>query len=160
MPLEFSLAWLGGSGGETGIGGTLEIKGLRDGSHDIGVIARGWAPGVARGVMVGPGGDRRVKVKLRRGGTLRLRVVDVDEAPVSGAIVRLREVDGPDLTRLFRFVGAFMGQGLTTDTSGALEISNLEAGRYEITVRRGELAVVETVRVRSGRDAETEISLR
>lgn len=160
MPLEFSLAWLGGSGGETGMGGTIELKGLRDGTHDIGVIARGWAPGVARSVVVGPGGDRRVKVKLRRGGNLRLRVIDVDEAPVSGAVVRLREEDGPDLTRLFRFVGAFMGRGLTTDPSGILEIPNLEAGRYQITVSRGDLSVVETLRVRPGRSGEVEIALR
>jgi hypothetical protein len=159
MPLEFSLAWLGGSGGETGMGGSVELNGLRDGTHDIGVIARGWAPGVARNVVVGPSGDRRVKVKLRRGGTLRLRVVDVEDEPVLGAVVRLREEEGPDLTRLFRFVGAFMGRGLTTDTSGVVEIPNLESGRYEVTVRRGEVAVTETIRVRPGRSVEAEIAL-
>jgi protocatechuate 3,4-dioxygenase beta subunit len=159
MPLEFSVAWFG-SGGQTGIDGSLVVKGLREGTHDVGVIARAWAPAVLRDVVVGPGGDSRVKVKLRRGGGLALHVVGLEDEPVAGATIHVREEEGPDLTRLFRVFGAVTGTRLTTNARGELTLAHLEPGRYEISVRGGGLTVSETVRIRGGRTSEIEVALR
>jgi hypothetical protein len=115
------------------------------------VWAEGFAPAIARADPGAPGEPRRFTTKLRKGGTVVLRVTDPKNAPVSGAIVDARSaVSGALYLDLVHraAVGTVIGSSedvriasallLLEDskTPGRYRLGPMEPGPYEVEVTR------------------------
>ncbi len=158
--LSGPLMAVAGGSAETDMNGEATLSGLAEGTHELGVLATGLAPAIASGVTVDRDAAEPTVIELRRGARLRIRVVDAEERPVSNAAVRVREVEGSDLTPLLRVGAVFKGRGMITGPDGTLDVPNLEAGRYEVEVRWEQFVADERVRVRLDRDNVVEVELR
>lgn len=79
---------------------------------------------------------------------------------MSNAAVRVREVDGVDLTPLLQIRAMFQGRGMLTGPDGTLDLPGLAPGRYEIEVRWQDRVATDTTRVRAAADNEITIDLR
>lgn len=71
--------------------GAFRLEGVPDSENVLSVMAKGLAPSFP---LVAAGGDRRVKVELKAGATIRGRVVDDSGGPIEGARV-VPVVDNP-----------------------------------------------------------------
>lgn len=160
MAMSIPGAFMGGLSTQTDADGEAVLTGFPEGSHEVGVIAGGLAPRVVEGVMVGGEEETRVVVKLSRGASLTVRVVDGEDRPVSNAAVRIKEENGPDLFSLLQIGAIFKGRGLVTGPEGSLQIPNLETGRYEIEVLWQDRVAQDKVRVTGSGPNEIEIELK
>ena len=138
--------------GTTDARGEVSIDGL-DPSRPAGfaVWAEGFAPTTVRANPGAPGTPMRFEVTLRKGGAVVLRVIDVANAPVSGAFVDVRSaLSGARRLDLIHRAALGTVIGSTEDvriasslllpedpkTPGRYVVGPVEPGPYELEVTR------------------------
>lgn len=118
---------------ETGPDGSFRLKGLARGErYDLWIQADGFVQRQAPGVEAPP--SEPLRIELRRGRTLTVRVVDPEGKPVARALLsRMEKVlaTGPGAGYGHQSTGS-LGE---TDDEGSLRIGNLEPGVLDLLVQ-------------------------
>jgi protocatechuate 3,4-dioxygenase beta subunit len=83
--------------------GAFALGGMRAGTWSLRVQAQGFGTEVVEGVVTAEGAGAEVKVTLRRGNEVTVRVLAADGTPVRGANVFLADAEGRELTNLRQF---------------------------------------------------------
>jgi hypothetical protein len=144
------------------IDGRAHVKHLADGTYDLVVVASGFALKVLPRFTVAEDTPKDTAVTLQRGQPLTVRVLDGAGKGVSGLMVGVRDGAGLDLTSMLILQRIFSQEGYTlgTDAGGAVKLTGLEPGKYELTLKRGKDVVTrQTVRVKAGEPTTAEIKL-
>jgi hypothetical protein len=109
-----------------------------------------WAPASVSGLQLAEGGSLDdVVLRLERGATLAGRVTGLDGAPMSGATVWCRAVDGGD-------GGTWP---VETDGTGRFRRTNLKPGSYTARAEHEGLVSAESAPVTLAADGEVEVEL-
>ncbi len=117
---------------ETGLDGSFRLKGLARGDrYDLHIQAEGFVPRQAPGVEAPP--SEPLRIELRRGRTLSVRVLDPDGRPVPGA--RLSRLE----STMTNAAGGRSGHQSSTSLGetgdeGSFQIGNLEPGVLDLMV--------------------------
>lgn len=119
----------------TGSDGRYSVQGVVPGRYVVGAEARGLAP-AEQPVEVGEGGGTADLV-LRRGGTLRVRVVDESGAPLEGARVTLTDGRGQAVTKTLSLINFFDSGQDRTNAEGVALLPDLAAGGYRVSASLG-----------------------
>jgi protocatechuate 3,4-dioxygenase beta subunit len=136
-----------GAMGRTLSDGSFEMAGLVDAPYTLTTLTDGQAFGIL--LDVSPGGEA-VRLVVRPGGRVRVKVSGAGGAPVPGAGVIVSRVQG----RTF----SGYGYGAQTDSSGQAEFA-APAGEIELTARGKDVEGKTTVTVPVGGTAAAEITL-
>lgn len=93
----------------TGEDGRFEIGEMKPGTYRVEVQAQGFPTKGVEGVAAVENGPE-VRVVLSKGEEVRVRVLDADGAPVSGAALFLSDAEGRELTNLVQFDAVRTGE--------------------------------------------------
>ena len=123
--------------------GNYKITNVVAGSCQISASAPGYvttdSTGRARSIIVGEGEDvERVNFSLIRGGVITGRVKDAEGRPVIQQQVQLTRVDQSNPGTAATMPVSYPGGASMTDDRGIYRIYGLMAGRYKVSVGRGE----------------------
>jgi hypothetical protein len=83
--------------------GAFTLGGMRSGTWNLRVQAQGFGTELVEGVVAAEGAGADVRVTLRRGNEVTVRVLGPDGTPVRGANVFLSDAEGRELTNLRQF---------------------------------------------------------
>ena len=120
----------------TGDDGRFEVRGLVAGqAYRLRLVKAGFAPGKLEVEALKPFEQRAgLEAVLHRGRRAVGLVVDEQELPVAGAVVRLEEASDPRRRRLRRFGTTAPPPQDTTGVDGGFQIPDLAAGGYDLKV--------------------------
>jgi hypothetical protein len=133
--------------------GSFTINNLAPGPTDLQVMARGYAPGSARGVEVAEGkATTDVEVHLERGATIKGRVTTSDGQPAEGVSVIVDDAGR-------RSVGVQM-QREGTDANGTYTIDGVTPGSRTVMFTKSGFAIVrKTVDAAGGKESTLDATL-
>jgi protocatechuate 3,4-dioxygenase beta subunit len=115
--------------------GRVTVPRIAAGTHRLTVRAQGHATTVLGDVVVAEQGVTTVPVRLVRGGTLRVRVLDGEGKPVAGASLRLERVDGGAIAGLIDRE-RLLTPPPRTGADGLAIVEHVTPGRYRIKARK------------------------
>lgn len=115
----------------SGSDGRYSVQGVVPGRYVVGAEARGLAPAEQPVEVTETGGTADLIV--RRGGTLRVRVVDGAGQPLEGARVGLTDARGQAVTKTLSLINFFDSGQDRTNADGVAVLPDLSAGGYRVS---------------------------
>ena len=132
--------------------GEFESEVVGPGIYVVSVVADGYAIQTSEQVNTLEDPDQVLRLELKRGHTLRGKVVDQQGNPVNGAKVRALSLAGGAMPRVVnRFV---TNQGAANTVDGEFEIENLREGFETLRVDHPEFVFHKKSSIKVGKDSQ------
>jgi len=135
--------------------GSVEMRQLKPGTYSFIALTRDYAPGIARDVSVGGEKDPdAAMVPLAAGGSARILVQNADKTPISGASYAIESSEGPEFATALELLTAMRGGSTATGSDGTVSLEHLPAGKYQVTVTKGDAKLTKSLTVEDGSRAD------
>lgn len=140
---EDGQAALGEARTESAADGTFVLGSLSPGAHALWATHGQYLAGDA---LDAPAGESQVVLTLRRGASVRGRLVDVDLRPVGGVLVKLTPARLTEVHRIYDWSGSEVeaveakARDARSAQDGRFQVDGLEPRAYELAAAAGKLA--------------------
>ncbi len=142
--------------------GQLKLANLADGTHDLIVVAPGYAPHALKNLAVDEDSAANTElVMLSKGETVMVKIVDEAREPVRDATIsRLLAPEIGDFGIAFGMISISSGGIPRSGVDGIVTLIPLEPGNYEVSVIAGSKRGNAKFEIKSGKKAEVSVTVR